>query len=121
MNIYYTAKDIEELAAKGLKEIEIGPQIFLTDFAYETAEQLNIVLVKSGASPPQTQSAVPSAPQTAPQSRYNKPRGCQHGYVVPSRINSAVSAQGAASPQVGEANSVNKLVDIMGKIMKRGD
>jgi hypothetical protein len=121
MNIYYTAKDIEELAAKGLKELEIGPQVFLTDFAYETAEQLNIALVKPGLSVPQTQPAAPDGPQRAAPSRFNKPRGCQHGASAPLEKDSVNSAQAAASQQVDETTSVNRLVDIMGKILKRGD
>ena len=56
MNIYYTAKDIEELAAKGLKQLELGPGTMLTDFARETAEQLGIQITSSS----QAENAPPS-------------------------------------------------------------
>lgn len=121
MNIYYTAKDIEELAAKGLREIEIGPHVFLTDFAYETAEQLNIALVKPGMPISHTQSSAPTPPKIVPQGRYNKPQGCQHGGSASSRMQSVNLAQAPVNKSAEGAASVNKLVDIMGKIMKRGD
>ena len=47
MNIYYTAKEIEELAANGVRTLEIGPGVTLTDFARETAQHFDIALVKS--------------------------------------------------------------------------
>ena len=47
MTVYYTAKDIEELAAKGVQQLQIGPGITLTDFARESAQQLGIELVDS--------------------------------------------------------------------------
>ena len=120
MNIYYTAKDIEELAAKGLTEIEVGPQVFLTDFAFETAEQLNIALVKPGLPVPLTKPDAPARPQRSVQSSYNKPRGCQHSSSTPA-MRSAISAQTASSTAGEDNSSVNRLVNIMGKIMKRGD
>jgi hypothetical protein len=127
MNIYYTAKDMEDLAAKGVTQLEIGPRVFLTDFAYETAEQLDIKLIKVGdqaqqASPSPRQSAAPSAPQrSASPGRYNKPSGCQHSSLSqPAARSEAVSQSYVAQGREG-GGSVNRLVDIMGKIMKRGD
>ena len=118
MTIYYTAKDIEAMAAKGIRQIEIGPGITLTDFARETARQLDIALV-SGA-----QQAAPAAPAAAPSrsagrsSKYNKPSGCMHG----SNSLPAAHPQVAANPSAGSGNSntVNRLIDMMGNVMKRG-
>ena len=50
MNIYYTAKDIEELVAKGIYELELGPNTSLTDFARETAEQMDVTLLDGAQS-----------------------------------------------------------------------
>jgi len=47
MNIYYTAKDIEELAANGVQQLQVGPGVTLTDFAKESAQQLGVELVDS--------------------------------------------------------------------------
>jgi len=69
MNIYYTAKDIEELVAKGVHQLELGPNTSLTDFARETAEQLDLALIDK------TKETGPVKP---PISSINKQRGpCQ--------------------------------------------
>jgi len=117
MTIYYTAKDIEEMAAKGIRQIEIGPGITLTDFARETAQQLDIALVAGGGqSTPATPPASPSS-STGRSSKYNKPSGCMHG--SPSaQLQAAVPA--AQSAEGGNANTVNRLIDLMGKAVKRG-
>ena len=62
MTIYYTAKDIEELAAQGIRQLEIGPGVTLTDFARETAQQLDIDLVdrRQAELPAPTQPAAPT-------------------------------------------------------------
>jgi len=120
MNIYYTAKDIEEMAAKGVHQLELGPGVSLTDFARETAQQLDIVLVEGGrqALPP-TQ---PTSPRktTTRSDKYNKPTGCQHGS---SSLQAAHSRAPVASDQATEgvdSNTVNRLIDLMGKVIKRG-
>jgi hypothetical protein len=127
MNIYYTAKDMEELAAKGVTRLEIGPRVFLTDFAYETAEQLEIELIQidgqnpiAGTASPQGKAAVKPHQESTP-GRYNKPAGCQHDRVsTPASRNGAGSASPASNASTDGA-SVNRLIDIMGKIIKRGD
>jgi hypothetical protein len=120
MNIYYTAKDIEELVAKGIYQLELGPNTSLTDFARETAEQLDVVLVEGTPeavpAPTATAAVTPRTSSTGNQS-YNKPRGCQEG--------SSLASPSVAAPnnQTNQDDStpVNRLVDVMGKIIKRGD
>jgi hypothetical protein len=123
MNIYYTAKDIEELAAKGIHELELGPNTSLTDFARETAEQLDIALIVDGGGlgqSPKKSVQVPAAVQSqGPTSlAYNKPRGCQEGtHLAGSRSTTGqieTNNQDTTAP-------VNRLVDLMGKIINRGD
>ena len=126
MNTYYTAKDIEELAGNGTKQLVIGPGVFLTDYARETAQQLGIALVRSEdqAAVKKTEAYQPKTTSSGDQ--YNKPRGCQHG----SNSRPADFSQ-AANPSVQSnksrssngsqnASTVNKLVDLMGKVIKRG-
>jgi hypothetical protein len=125
MNIYYTAKDIEELAARGVSQLEVGPNVFLTDFAYETAEQLEIELIRLDVQKaPSPASERTTTPRSVPGRRYNKPSGCQHGSnkQASAAFVSAKSNSQDSIPQ-GQSNdgSVNRLVDIMSKIMKRGD
>ena len=124
MNIYYTAKDIEALVAKGVYEIELGPNTSLTDFARETAEQLDVALIE-GAQDAQEPARVKAStsPSPSPQvvsvsETYNKPRGCQPG--IPTAISRTTSVPDTNTGQAGPA-PVNRLVDLMGKIIRRGD
>ena len=119
MNTYYTAKDIEKLAAKGVKQLVLDPTAVLTDFARETAQQLGIELVKKVG---QTQPSTPPAPAIAPikfSSKYNKPSGCQHAAAA----HPAAPSRSAAPAQTtgGSSDTVNKLIDLMGQAIKRGD
>jgi hypothetical protein len=120
MNIYYTAKDIEEMAAKGIRQLEIGPGITLTDFARETAQQLDIMLVKGGrqSTPAPTLPAAQNR-STGRSSKYSKPSGCMHGS---NHFQAAGSQAASANKQAGAENSntVNRLIDLMGNVMKRG-
>jgi hypothetical protein len=120
MNTYYTAKDIEKLAAKGVHQLVLDPGTVLTDFARETAQQLGIVVVKKESqSLPSPQPNYPSGP-TKLSDKYNKPSGCQHasGSPLPAHSQAASSTReiDASSP-----NTVNRLIDLMGKVIKRGD
>ncbi len=120
MNTYYTAKDIEALAAKGIQQLELGPGVTLTDFARETAQQFNIALVngqKQALPLPQ-----PTSPSKTPKftSKYNKPTGCQHNSSSLPAVHSQVAVP--TNPSIGGASSgtVNRLIDLMGKAVKRG-
>lgn len=123
MNTYYTAKDIEELAANGTKQLVLGPGVFLTDYARETAQQLGIALVRS-----ENQAVVKkpeaSSPKAKPVSaKYNKPRGCQPALSsrpAQAAQTSTPSGQSNGSNGTHNANTINKLIDLMGKVVKRG-
>jgi len=121
MNIYYTAKDIEDLAAKGVQQLEIGPGVTLTDFARESAQQLGIALVDS-----RKQQASPAAPPSTPgntavsSDRYNKPTGCMHASSPIPAASSQTAMPLDQSIESGDSNTVNKLIDLMGKVIKRG-
>jgi len=120
MNIYYTAKDIEELAAKGIFQLDLGPNTSLTDFARETAEQLDVKLIEGtpeAVSAPAPVSAAASQPSPSVNQIYNKPQGCQ---AVGVSTIPAPSSTPNTSNQTG-STSVNRLVDMMGKIINRGD
>ena len=115
----------EELAAKGIFQLELGPNTSLTDFARETAEQLDVALIDGRQGAAQPQAVSPSSPPAASRLQaaaagmpYNKPRGCQAG--APREI-----PQGASKPvkaaDPSDSAPVNRLVDLMGKIIKRGE
>ena len=122
MNVYYTAKDIEELAAKGVQQLEVGPGITLTDFARETARQLGIELIDSRKqiSSPTTTSPAPNRPAPA-SDRYNKPSGCMNGPGPLPAANSQTALPSAQRSESVDPNTVNRLIDLMGKVIKRGE
>ena len=124
MTLYYTAKDIEELASQGIQLLEVGPGVTVTDFARETARQLNVSLVdgKQTSSPP----TAPSPPRTSSSTissrdKYNKPSGCQHGMASQPPSGTQVSAQANRSTGGSDSNTVNRLIDLMGEAVKRGE
>ena len=120
MTVYYTAKDIEELAARGVQQLEIGPGITLTDFARETAQQLNIALV-DGSKPAAPSTPAPSLSQPAVSGdRYNKPSGCMHAASAPAAVHSQGTLPSAKRSDNVDPNTVNKLIDLVGKAIKRG-
>ena len=53
----YTQRDVEDLARRGIKEIAMTEDVYLTDIARERAEKLGITV---------TVTTVPSAPFSAP-------------------------------------------------------
>lgn len=127
MNIYYTAKDIEELVAKGIYELELGPNTSLTDFARETAEQLDVTLIDGVQQAEETVKTARTSPSLSPSLRpqavsisqsYNKPRGCQTG--ASSTVSRTANVPVNTADQSDSA-PVNRLVDLMGKIIKRGE
>jgi hypothetical protein len=128
MTVYYTAKDIEELAAKGVHQLQIGPGITLTDFARESAQQLGVELIdsrKQQAAPAQ-QSSAPSSTAATPSlanDKYNKPSGCMHASAeanAPAAVNAQATVRSAQGSENVDPNTVNKLIDLVGKAIKRG-
>ena len=121
MNIYYTAKDIEDLAAQGVQQLEIGNGVTLTDFARETASQLSIALVDSSrqASPAAAPTPAPSSGSAAG-SKYNKPTGCQHAASTFPAAPSQASVPTNRSAAGADSNTMNRLIDLVGKVVKRG-
>ncbi len=65
--VFYTERDIEDLAKRGVKEVEVNDDVYVTDVAREKMEQLGIkaksVSSKSSASIPSiTPTVLPPAP-----------------------------------------------------------
>ncbi len=61
----YTERDLEDLARRGVKEIAVNDDVYLTDVARERAEKLGIVL-KSGSAPATSAGAPGNAGSTTP-------------------------------------------------------
>ncbi len=49
---FYTEKDIEDLVNRGVRELQVNDDIFLTVLAYEKAKELGLILHKQGSIDP---------------------------------------------------------------------
>jgi len=99
---YYSAQDIEALAAQGMRELVLDENSVLTDLARDTAAQVGIKLVAAGGLAAADSASAPrvAAPSGA------KPKGCQHGPLSGSpAIGAAVSA-----PRAGNRPVMDELV-----------
>lgn len=111
MRTFYTESDIDDLATGGVKQLEVGQGVFLTDAARERAEELGIVLVIPG-SPPVPRTA-PSSMTAPVASLPGKPQGCQHGPVAVASI--------VIEPARSGGPVVDQLVEAVSALKKRGD
>ncbi len=112
MRIYYTGSDIEDLAASGIRQLEVGPGVALTDAARERAEELGIALLAPGDQAATLREAAAPAAATAlarGASLPAKPRGCQHG-----PLGGTAASAGRQSPMV------DQLVGAVSALKKRG-
>lgn len=111
MRTFYTGSDIEDLAASGVRQLEIGPEVTLTDAARERAEELGIALVSAEAAHAgkvAAQVPVPAKNENFP----SRPRGCQHG-ALPANVNRSL-APASGGPVV------DQLVEAVSALKKRG-
>ena len=60
--IIYTERDVEDLARRGVKEIEMTDQVYLTDVARERAEKLGVVL-RATTAPAAPTNELPAVPR----------------------------------------------------------
>jgi hypothetical protein len=112
MRTFYTGSDIEDLAASGIRQLEVGPSVSLTDAARERAEELGIVLVTPGSAPTAKAAATPVAPAKVV-SLPSKPRGCQHGQLPVAKVSHSEAATGGGPV-------VDQLVKAVSALNKRG-
>ena len=103
MKTYYSAQDIEALAAQGVRELVVDENTVLTDLARDMAAQVGIKLVAPGR-PAAAGSAL--APKAAAPSGA-KPKGCQHG---PLSGSPAVGAPAAPMKSAGNSPVMDELV-----------
>jgi hypothetical protein len=111
MRTFYTGSDIEDLAASGIRQLEVGPSVSLTDAARERAEELGITLVTPGSTPT-AKAATAVAPAKSP-TLPSKPRGCQHGQLPVAKV-SRIETAASSGPVV------DQLVQAVSALKKRG-
>ncbi len=112
---FYSAEDIEKLAAQGQKELILDDTIALTDLARDTARQLGIAL-RNGSQPAVAPSKPPASPNEyrgATVQLGAKPKGCQHAPLT----SSTPPVQAPAS--TNSAPIVDRLVGMVKQMGKR--
>jgi hypothetical protein len=110
MRTFYTGSDIEDLAASGVRQLEVGSGVALTDAARERAEELGIALIVPGAV--STSKAAVTAAPVKSESLPNRPRGCQHG---------PLAVKGVQGGNTGSGGPVvDQLVEAVSALKKRG-
>ena len=96
MKTYYSAQDIEALAAQGVRELVVDENTVLTDLAREMALQLGVKLAAPGR--PAAAGSAPAPKAAAPSGA--RPKGCQHG-----PLSGSPAVGGSAAPPKSAGNS----------------
>ena len=110
MRTFYTGSDIEDLAASGVKQLEIGSGVALTDMARERAEELGIALVIPGSTPARKAAMPTTVEKTVTQPA--RPKGCQHGPLTANANRAEIAGGGGPV--------VEQLVEAVSALKKRG-
>ena len=117
MKQYLTATDIEDLAARGVREIPVGEEMVLTDVARERAVQLGMAVVSAGSSAARPPSAASIARAGAlPVTPGGKPRGCLHRHIEPEVGGVAGAGVVATGAGVGGGSVVDQLVEAVRRL-----
>lgn len=114
MKTFYSAEDMEALAAQGITELRLDEDTVLTHLARDTAQKLGISLVYGGTAPRAASSAVTSSssPRPAP-SLAAKPKGCQHGPL-------AGRSSGGRRNTGSSDNTVSELIGLVRQLADKG-
>jgi hypothetical protein len=124
---FWTAQDIENLAAQGKTELVISDNIVLTDLARHMADQLGISIINRSQSASGASTRVaPTPPAATPVSRptpppppsvrlRGKPKGCQHAPLSGQQAQPA----GPVANSNPAASSANPVVDQLVGLVKR--
>jgi hypothetical protein len=128
MREYLTARDIEDLVARGVHQIPITDGVVLTDLAKERAAVLGVDLVQPGQARQPSNPAPANTPSptfgqptsTAPRhiSLGPKPKGCLHGHLEAGRAATRPPAPTGAEV-AARANDTGSLVDRLVDAVRR--
>ena len=112
MKTFYSAEDVEALAAQGITELRLDEDTVLTHLARDTAQKLGISLVHGGADPRGIpNAATPGLAARPAPSIGAKPKGCQHGPLV-GRSPGGGGSEGSSDKTVSELiGLVRRLAD----------
>lgn len=116
MKTFYSAQDIETLAAQGVRELVVDENTVLTDLARDAAAQVGVKLVAPGRPAAAPTAAAPAARAAVPSGA--RPKGCQHGPLAtgPAAGSAAQAQRSGSSPVVDElVGAVRQLAGKQGR------
>jgi hypothetical protein len=114
MKTFYSAEDMEDLAAQGITELRLGNDTVLTHLARETAQKLGISLIYDVTVPrPASTPATPGSTQPSTASVPPKPTGCQHGPLAP-------RPSGEGGSAASSDKTVSELIGLVRKLADKG-
>jgi hypothetical protein len=99
---FYSAEDIQALAAAGRRELRVDANTVLTDLARDEARRLGITLVRPTGKPTSSKAVATAQDQEA--SLGPRPKGCQHGPVT------------SDSRSIGSDSMVDELVSLVKRL-----
>jgi hypothetical protein len=125
MRTFYTGNDIEDLVASGVRQLEVGAGVALTDTARERAEELGVALVIPGTASAK-KAEVPTVSEKSGVLP-SRPKGCQHAPLA-AKIGRSEVAGGSATSSGATSSSatsgggpvVDQLVEAVSALKKRG-
>jgi len=106
--VFYTERDIEDMAGRGERSLVVGEDVVLTDLAYEKARRLGVELCQPHDTPP----GAPirpyiNQPATKPVLAKGAPASA-HVEVIKARVKEAVKAR--LADQVDEA-TLDRIIE----------
>jgi hypothetical protein len=114
MKIFYSAEDIEALAAQGITEVRLDEDTVLTHLARDMAQKLGISLVYGRAAPRGIASAVTPGLAARPAPSVGaKPKGCQHGPL-------AGQSSGGGRSAGSSDETVSELIGLVRQLADKG-
>ena len=116
MKTFYSAEDIEALAAQGVTELRVDEETVITHLGKDTAQRLGITLVYSASGSRVSRPRSTQAPNTrrspAPAAGL-KPKGCQHPPLP--------NASAAKGQSIGSSDAtVNELIGLVRDLTDKG-
>jgi hypothetical protein len=128
MKQFLTARDVEDLAAQGVRQIPVDADVILTDLAMERAAALGIALTRgavatSAAGAPVQRELLapppaPARPSITAQMVGSKPKGCLHDHIESARTAEPPPRETEAAVEAPSGSVVDRLVEAVRRLSR---
>jgi hypothetical protein len=128
MREFLTATDVEDLVARGVRQIAVGDNIILTDLALERATTLGVTVIRGAVESPVN---LPPPSRTVPLQRSvstrtlasapavgSKPKGCLHSHIESDKAVRTVTPQAHSVADSPSGSLVDRLVDAVRRLSR---